>query len=62
MRRAATLPQRFSAVTLLVAFLAMPLTGRQQSPTTTLSHTQIVLLGTGDPAGQTPISQDRRPP
>ena len=50
MSRAATLPQRFSSVTLLVAFLTMPLTGREQVPTTTLSHTQIVLLGTGDPA------------
>ena len=50
MSRADTLPQRFNSVTLLVAFLAMPLTGRQQPPTTSLSHTQIVLLGTGDPA------------
>src|SRR5207245_1946552 len=39
-----------SAVTVLVAFLAMPLTGRQQPATTSPSHTQIVLLGTGDPA------------
>ena len=50
MRRADTLPRRFSLVTLLVAFLAMPLTGRQQPAATSLSHTQIVLLGTGDPA------------
>jgi len=50
MSRADILPQRFNSVTLLVAFLAMPLTGRQQPPTTSLSHTQIVLLGTGDPA------------
>src|SRR5713226_1850834 len=50
MSRADTQPWPFSAVTVLVAFLAMPLTGRQQPPTTSPSHTHIVLLGTGDPA------------
>src|SRR5713226_1251064 len=50
MSRADTQPRLFSAVTVLVAFLAMPLMGRQQPPTTSPSHTHIVLLGTGDPA------------
>src|SRR6266567_7630070 len=50
MSRADTLSRLFSAVTVLVAFLAMALTGRQQPPMTSPSHTQIVLLGTGDPA------------
>jgi ribonuclease BN (tRNA processing enzyme) len=50
MSRVDTLPRLFSAVMLVIAFLAMPLTGRQRPSTTSLSHTHIVLLGTGDPA------------
>src|SRR5262245_65150667 len=41
---------RFGVVTVLVGLFAIPLTGRQQPPTTTRSQTQVVLLGTGDPA------------
>src|SRR5437870_1241610 len=50
MGRVDSMPRLLSAVTVLVSCLAMPLTGRQQAPTTSVSHTQIVLLGTGDPA------------
>jgi ribonuclease BN (tRNA processing enzyme) len=45
-----SLGRRFGVVTVSVALFAMPLSGRQQSPTTTLRHTHVVLLGTGDPA------------
>jgi ribonuclease BN (tRNA processing enzyme) len=50
MSRADTELRLFSVVTVLVAFLAMPLTGRQQRPATSPNHTHVVLLGTGDPA------------
>jgi ribonuclease BN (tRNA processing enzyme) len=39
-----------AVITVSVVFLAIPLTGHQQSPPTAPSHTQVVLLGTGDPA------------
>ena len=45
-----TLARLFSAVTVSVVFLAVPLTGQPQPPATAPSHTRIVLLGTGDPA------------
>src|SRR6476659_3500267 len=50
MHRADRQPRLFSVVTVLVAFLAMALAGRQQPPTTSPSQTHVVLLGTGDPA------------
>ena len=50
MGRADSLSRLFSIVTVSVAFLAIPLAGRQQPATALASRTQIVLLGTGDPA------------
>jgi ribonuclease BN (tRNA processing enzyme) len=51
MRGTDRVPWRLSAViTVSVASLAMPLIGHQQPSPAALSHTQVVLLGTGDPA------------
>src|SRR5215472_3074822 len=51
MRGVMSLPWRFGVITASAAvLLAMPLVGHQQARTTPLSSTQVVLLGTGDPA------------
>src|SRR5919201_4655187 len=50
MHGADRLSRPFGIVAVLVALFAIPLSGRQQPPTSTRSHTQVVLLGTGDPA------------
>jgi len=50
MRGADSLSRRFGVVTGSVVLLAISLVGHQQPPTTALSHTHVVLLGTGDPA------------
>src|SRR4051812_2419917 len=50
MRGADSLSRRFGIVTVSVVILAISLVGHQQPPTTALSHTHVVLLGTGDPA------------
>lgn len=46
------------AATVLAAMLSLPLTGQQQQTTAPTSHTQIVLLGTGNP----PADPDRSGP